>query len=844
MPKASKKKYCQSSVDSAVDAVACGSTIRAASAQYGVPSSTLFGKLKNKAPVKASMGPSSILTATEEQHLVDWIFHVSERGFPITKEQLLNAVQKLVVELERKTPFTNNRPGRHWYEAFCRRHKELSERIAQNLTYSRASATEEKLRGWFQEVSQYLEGKGLLNIDPSRVYNCDESGFFLCPKADHVIVRKGAKRVYNVVNADEKENLTTLFMVNAAGMLVPPMVMFWYQRVPKSVTDNVPSGWSIGTSDRGWMTAETFFEYVTNVFYPWLQQNNVEFPVILYVDGHSSHCTLPLSNFCREKNIELIALYPNATHILQPLDVAVFHPLKSMWKKTVNQWRFENCGDRLKKEQFAPLLKVALDSLDLTATIRNGFRSCGLVPFSADAVDFNVLRKGMSSSGDTCHNDPSTLQAETKFVEHLRLMEQQLPANVISAFEESHRSGVWSGESTNEGLYQYWLKIKRLAANNEQNDIQLEALEEDGTRANDILDFAADLEIGFRSETESTFQQGDSIILTLNGDDIIDAESSEPVGVEVIDESCITILAEGCVNSIAEDSSEKIEGIVEECDENIAKIVEECNENIAEIVEEAIGTGVQSVVQTTGIKQNSLNTEEYAAEAVGETRRSPLNVLNSVNVQIVHNTPKNAAKKVEEIPSVFKNTLFWPEDRKKVTKKKKTTEKLPSVATSDQWLLLASQKEEEKLKMLQEKEERRMNREKIQEQKQVTQLEKQKLQEEKKKQQEEKKKEQEEIKKQQQEEKKKHQEEKKKQQQEEKMKKQEEKKKRQEEKKKQQQEEKKKQQEEKRKQQKENKKQQKENEKQQEENEKQQEENEKLEKEIEGKTNKVVVIVM
>ncbi|XP_077279771.1 tubulin tyrosine ligase-like 5 isoform X3 [Temnothorax americanus] len=55
MPKASKKKYCQSSVDSAVDAVACGSTIRAASAQYGVPSSTLFGKLKNKAPVKASM---------------------------------------------------------------------------------------------------------------------------------------------------------------------------------------------------------------------------------------------------------------------------------------------------------------------------------------------------------------------------------------------------------------------------------------------------------------------------------------------------------------------------------------------------------------------------------------------------------------------------------------------------------------------------------------------------------------------------------------------------------------------------------------------------------------------
>ena len=63
-----------------------------------------------------------------------------------------------------------------------------------------------------------------------------------CPKADHVIVRKGAKGVYKIINGDERECLTTLFMVNAAGTMVPPMIIHWYQRIPSSVTQNVPLG--------------------------------------------------------------------------------------------------------------------------------------------------------------------------------------------------------------------------------------------------------------------------------------------------------------------------------------------------------------------------------------------------------------------------------------------------------------------------------------------------------------------------------------------------------------------------------------------------------------------------
>ncbi|TGZ46503.1 Uncharacterized protein DBV15_10347 [Temnothorax longispinosus] len=108
------------------------------------------------------------------------------------------------------------------------------------------------------------------------------------------------------------------------------------------------------------MTTETFYEYIANVFYPWLLKENIHFPIVLYLDKHSSHVTIPLVSFCREKKIELISLYPNATHIIQPLDVALFHPFKDLWRKTVPKWKLENETFRLKKEQFPAVLKKKL----------------------------------------------------------------------------------------------------------------------------------------------------------------------------------------------------------------------------------------------------------------------------------------------------------------------------------------------------------------------------------------------------------------------------------------------------------------------------------------------------
>lgn len=302
--------------------------------------------------------------------------------------------KKLVTEIGRKIPFKNNQPGRHWWDCFCKRHPKVSSRVAQNLNMDRASVSEDALNNWFNEVKEYLKKLDLLDIDPSRIFNLDESVFFLVPKADSVLARRGSKSVYKVEHGNEKESITVLFTVNAKSILLPPFILYWYERIPALVTNNLPKGWLAGNTKKGWMTAKSFFNYITTQFHPWLVKNKIQVPVILFVDGHVSHLTLSLAQFCKDNQIELIALYPNATHILQPLDVAMFHPLKSKWKKIVDEWRIENGSQKLKRENFAPFLKKALDAMpNLPEIIQNGFRTCGLSPFSSQAVDFNVLNK-------------------------------------------------------------------------------------------------------------------------------------------------------------------------------------------------------------------------------------------------------------------------------------------------------------------------------------------------------------------------------------------------------------------------------------------------------------------
>lgn len=391
-----KPKYSETSLAEALREVRNKTMgVRAASRAFGVPVTTLHDKIKGKTMDKIQKpGPPSVLTVVEELKIVEWLTNIAKCGFPQKPNELLDVVQKIIKDEKRKTPFKNDRPGKKWYYAFLNRNKGLlTLRTPETISKARAVVKEETIRKWFRDLEAHLTDENCQDIlnDPTRLFNGDETSFSLAPKTGNVIGPRGYRNIFQIKFSNEKENITVLLVFSASGETLPPVVVFPYQKVPQKIVNSMPDDWVIGRSETGWMRTETFFEYIANDFSNWLNQHQIKRPVLLLVDGHKSHLSMHLSEFCSNNQIILYSLPPNTTHIMQPADVGAFKGIKSDYQKTVREWSVlpENHGRTITKTNFCQILKLVLEKTDRTSTIINAFRKCGLFPFDPDAIDYS-----------------------------------------------------------------------------------------------------------------------------------------------------------------------------------------------------------------------------------------------------------------------------------------------------------------------------------------------------------------------------------------------------------------------------------------------------------------------
>lgn len=457
-----KKRLFQYDPEQVANALAAirdtGMKVATACKLYEVPRSTIRNKLEGKAPdTTGKVGRSPVLGRDVENKLIEWIKNISKMGFPIGKEGLVYSVKKLVEEANLSTPFTNNTPGRKWFNLFMARHPEISRKQSEYINRARSLITENHIRGWFQETLELLgEHKNILD-DPARLWNMDETSIYLCPKGGLVLAEKGLP-VYDTSANSDKENITTLFAVNAVGQFANPLTIYKYDRLPEKIAKSAPPNWGIGKSPKGWMNSSCFYEYFSNVFIPYLQDTKATLPVIVFLDGHSSHLSLPLSKLCIEKQIILVCLYPNTTHILQPLDVSFFFPLKSKWRSTVKMFMMEHERD-IKKFDIPNVLKNIIEKIDFKSTIINGFRKCGLFPFSADNVDYSKCITTIAGLPQNQQNINLNV-VNKEILSHLNYLESKIDVNILSGFKNFHYT------ETTKSLYEVWIIFKHDDASN------------------------------------------------------------------------------------------------------------------------------------------------------------------------------------------------------------------------------------------------------------------------------------------------------------------------------------------------------------------------------------------
>ena len=228
-------------------------SLRSIAKEYGIPESTLRyryhkildGVQKGECPFGQTNRKN--LTTAEEQLICNIIYDLSKRGNHTTKTLVINimlevmiadrflkanlqpvykSIERLIHEANRKIAHKYNR----WLSGFLKRNPTVKLVNPLQLSAKRMDVTAQDWMQWFRTISSNIpEWNGSEAIqDPLRVFNRDETAIRFHPVTVKILTmqRPGDLQSNYVRTGDnEKCNVTTLLMVNAAGDFVPPMII-------------------------------------------------------------------------------------------------------------------------------------------------------------------------------------------------------------------------------------------------------------------------------------------------------------------------------------------------------------------------------------------------------------------------------------------------------------------------------------------------------------------------------------------------------------------------------------------------------------------------------------------
>ena len=134
------------------------------------------------------------------------------------------------------------------------------------------------------------------------------------------------------------------------------------------------------------MEKANFFSWFTKLFIPAVQDLLSTGPVVLFFDGHHSHLSLKLLQEAKVRNVHLVCLPAHTSHILQPMDVSVYGPMKATWRTILKKYKTSTRAANVTKEVFPSLLNHLWAESVCPEHITAGFKASGLHPINARAI--------------------------------------------------------------------------------------------------------------------------------------------------------------------------------------------------------------------------------------------------------------------------------------------------------------------------------------------------------------------------------------------------------------------------------------------------------------------------
>ena len=174
--------------------------------------------------------------------------------------------------------------------------------------------------------------------------------------------------------------------MSASGKRLAPFVVYKGKNLYLSWTAGGPEGTTFSVSESGWMESRNFLSWFNKAFIPAVEKILQTGPVVLFFDGHHSHLSVNLLKTAKDRNIHLVCIPAHTSHILQPLDVGVYGPMKSAWRRILKSHKMVTRATNVTKQVFPALLQQLWASSVAANHIAGGFRASGLYPLDANDI--------------------------------------------------------------------------------------------------------------------------------------------------------------------------------------------------------------------------------------------------------------------------------------------------------------------------------------------------------------------------------------------------------------------------------------------------------------------------
>ncbi|KAI0239419.1 hypothetical protein LSAT2_009829, partial [Lamellibrachia satsuma] len=157
-----------------------------------------------------------------------------------------NKRRALIVEYALKNNVTvpnswkeNGMTGEHFWISFKERNR-LAIRTPEATSLARASAFNRYTVGKFYDnLGSIMD---LHKFECHDIYNVDETGCTPFSAPENIVVGKGVKQVRTITSAERGQLITAVYGINAAGSVVPPMLIFPRKNVLEHFTKGGPQG--------------------------------------------------------------------------------------------------------------------------------------------------------------------------------------------------------------------------------------------------------------------------------------------------------------------------------------------------------------------------------------------------------------------------------------------------------------------------------------------------------------------------------------------------------------------------------------------------------------------------